>query len=327
MKVFRERTIDMRLKLGLSLTATVFLVFAPYFMSEYIIHLIILFLMYVILSESWNLLYGYVGLCSFGHAAFFGFGAYFTAFSATHQIVPFPITLILGGIAASVLATALSYPILRLRGAYFAIGMLGLNEILRIYFTNEDVWMHSAWGTTVPIVYHSIFPYYYTILITTLVLFVIVYKVVNSKIGLAFISIRESEAVAEMTGVDTQQYMTFALILSAFFPGMVGGFYAHYISYFEASDVFNVAISMDMIVMTLFGGSGTMLGPIIGTGALFFIEEILRGMFVYGHLIVFSILLIFVCLFMPGGILGTITGTTPPKIPYPIKRLLKRYLK
>ena len=317
MKVTRDISTKLLALFGIS----AFLVALPNFAPGYFTHLLILFFMYLVLAEAWNLLYGYVGLCSFGHSAFFGFGAYFTAFSAMNN-VPFPFTIVIGGIAASLLALALSYPLLRLRGAYFAIGMLGLNEILRIYFTNEDTWMHSAWGTTVPIVYYGVAPYYYIILAIMASSLLLLHKIVNSTIGYAFLAIRENETLAETCGINIYKYTTLALIISAFFPGLIGGFYAHYISYFEASDVFNVSLSMSMVVMAIFGGAGSLEGPIIGTGVLFFVGEILRGMFTYGHLIILAIILIVTCLFMPGGIIGVIRGTHPLRVPEAIRNML-----
>lgn len=308
-----------RAKLILLLALTVGLVAAPGFLPGYILHSMILICSFVVMASSWNLLGGYVGLTSFGQAAFYGLGAYSAAVFSINNLAPFPLTLLLGGLVAALFAAVIGYPFIKLRGGYFALGMLGLAEILHVYFYNEDFWLKSSRGVSLPIITDDIRVFYYLILVLTMVSLLIMYWIPRSWLGMGFVALREDEDAAKMCGIQINRYLMYAFIISAFFPGMMGAFYAHYVIYIEASDVFNVIISEAMLVMAIFGGLGTFLGPILGAVFIYILGEVVRSTWSsYGHLIVYSIVLMIVCLFFPGGVMGLIRGEM--RMPWWLKR-------
>lgn len=282
---------------------------APRFFQDYVLHGIILMGSFAVMASAWNLLGGYTGLLSFGHVAFFGLGAYTAAVLAIQKVIPFPLTLLAGGIFAALFAALIGYPFIKLRGGYFAMGMLGLAEILHIYFLNEDLWLHSSRGLSLPIITRDIRLFYYLMLGLAIVSIAAVRWIIQSRLGMGFIAIRENEDAARMCGVHSNFYLMMAFVISAFFPGIMGAFYVHYMVYFEASDVFNLVISEAMLVMAIFGGLGTFWGPIIGTVFIYVLGELVRAAWsTYGHLIVYAVILMVVCLFFPKGLLGLLRG-------------------
>ncbi|MEW6261478.1 MAG: branched-chain amino acid ABC transporter permease [Thermodesulfobacteriota bacterium] len=294
------------------------LIAAPGFLPRYLLHSMILVCNFVVMASSWNLLGGYVGLTSFGQAAFYGLGAYTAAVLAINHLAPFPLTLLLGGVAAALFAALIGYPFIKLRGGYFALGMLGLAEILHVYFYNEDLWLKSSRGLSLPIITDDIRLFYYLILGLTLASLLVMYWIPRSWLGMGFIALREDEDAARMCGIQTNRYLMYAFVISAFFPGVMGAFYSHYVIYIEASDVFNIVISEAMLVMAIFGGLGTFLGPIVGAVFIYILGEIVRSTWSsYGHLIVYSLVLMVVCLFFPGGVMGLLRGEV--RVPWWLK--------
>jgi len=285
------------------------LVAAPGLLPSYLIHSLILICSFAVLASSWNLLGGYVGLTSFGQVAFYGLGAYTAAVLSIHHLAPFPLTLILGGLVASLFAALIGYPFIKLRGGYFAMGMLGLSEILHVYFYNEDIWLKSSRGLSLPIITDNINLFYYLILALTLGSLAFMYWLPRSWLGMAFTGLKENEDAAKMCGIQVNRYLMYAFVISAFFPGLMGAFYGHYVIYIEASDVFSLVTSEAMLVMAIFGGLGTFWGPVVGAVFIYILGEIVRSTWTsYGHLVVYSIVLMIVCLFFPGGVMGLLRG-------------------
>ena len=296
-------------KLALMGAVLAVLVAAPLMLPGYMLHSMILVGSFVVMASSWNLLGGYVGLVSFGQVAFYGLGAYTAAFLSIHGLIAFPFTLLAGALFAALFAGIIGYPFIRLRGGYFALGMLGLAEILYVYFYNEDFWLKSSRGISLPIITNNICLFYYTMLGLTLTSLAAFQWIIRSRLGAGFVALRENEDAARMCGIHINRYLMYAFIISSFFPGLMGAFYAHYVVYIEASDVFNVVISEAMLVMAIFGGLGTFMGPIVGTVFIYTLGEIARSTWsAYGHLIVYSIVVMIVCLFFPGGIMGLLRG-------------------
>jgi branched-chain amino acid transport system permease protein len=224
--------------------------------------------------------------------------------------------------AAALFAAIIGYPFIRLRGAYFALGMLGLAEILYVYFYNEDFWLKSSRGLSLPIITDDTRFFYLLMLVLTVLSLIAIRWIINSRLGDGFIALRENEDAAQMCGVNINRYLMYAFIASAFFPGLMGAFYAHYVIYIEASDVFNIVISESMLVMAIFGGLGTFWGPILGTIFIYTLGEFVRSTWsVYGHLIVYSIVVMIVCLFFPGGVVGLLKGEY--RMPWKLKIFFK----
>jgi len=282
---------------------------------------LLLIFMYSSITAGWNILAGYTGYPSFGHVSFFGLGAYTTAILLLrYGLSPF-ITCILGGVVAASFALLIGYPTLRLKGAYFAIATLSLGFVLQILFLNLGPITGGGEGLSLPLTPWDIKTtthiFYYAMLLVLLASTFTTYMLEKSKFGLAFKCIRDDELAAESSGVPTTKLKMMAFLLSAFFPGMAGGLYSYYASYIDPITVFDPKISMFVIVFTIFGGGGTVLGPILGTTILFSIGQIMRYSFTIPgiDLIVFSVIAIAVILFMPQGIIGVLREKYRIKLP------------
>jgi len=273
----------------------------PLYSTGYILAFSIIIFTYIGLAVSWNILSGYTGYVSLGHGAFFGLGAYTNAILMNkYGITPY-FGMIIGGIMALIAAIALGSFSLRVRGAYFAIVTLALSEILRTFFINLAWLTGGAEGITVTPLHNLKIGFYLMFIITALA-FLTSYKIVNSKFGLSLIAIRENEDAAESLGLNTFRYKLMAFATSAFFPGVIGGFFVWYNSYIDPTSVFTLIISFNMVIYAFFGGAGTLLGPVVGATTLGLISETLWAKFPYFHLILYGLILIFMVLFMPGGL-------------------------
>lgn len=282
---------------------------------------LLLLYMYAIIALGWNILAGYTGYPSFGHAAFFGVGAYTTAILMMRLGISPLITTVLSGIMAAAFGLLIGYPTLRLKGAYFAIATLTLGFIMEILFLNLGPITGGPEGISLPLPPWNITTfktilYYYFLGVLALAIYT-TYKLERSRIGLAFRCIRDDELAAESIGIPTTRLKMVALLLSAFFPGVAGGLYSYYATYIDPPTVFSPAISLYAIVLTMFGGSGTVLGPVIGTAILFTVSQTARYTVTLPgiDLMVFSALAIFVILFMPEGIIGKLRERLEVRIP------------
>jgi branched-chain amino acid transport system permease protein len=277
-------------------------------LSSYIMHILILFVMWSVIGMSWNLLGGYCGQVSFGHAAFFGVGAYTagilyskTSLSAWWGL-PLSIPVVM------VFALVIGFIVLRLRGPYFALATLAMGEVLRVTaenltdLTNGDVgimiqertWVQKIW-------------YYYIILAVAAITFYLVKKVIGSKLGYYFVAIREDQDAAESLGINTTLYKTIALCLSAVITGMAGAFYTNYMGYIDPKVVFGLHdISIIAIMVVMAGGVATFWGPAVGSIIMILLAEVIRSIPGLGaaHQTFFGILLIFIIIFLPNGVVG-----------------------
>jgi branched-chain amino acid transport system permease protein len=265
------------------------------------INLLILIFLYIVLASSWNILGGYTGQTSLGHAAFFGLGSL-----ATRQlwILGFPIlpSVLVGGLLAVAFALLIGAPAFRLKGVYFAIGTLALAQIL--FVTIGNVFPEITSLPVEDLINYQLAPRYYLFLGLAVLVVGVTYFLVNSRRGLGMMAVREEEDAAESLGVSAIRHKLLALGISAFFTGLAGGGFAYYhVSYYYQFP-FAPVWSLDMLTMVYIGGSGTILGPIIG--AVFFVvlkEFLVLNVGEY-HLIVFGLLFVLVVLFLPGGIIS-----------------------
>ncbi len=277
----------------------------PRVASGYGIRFMLQLFMWVALAQSWNLISGLTGYVSFGHVAFFGTGAYATAILVTTHGWPWPAAAVGGGVAAALLALLIGYPCLRLKGPYFAISMLGLNEVMRVLVSYFEGLTGGGLGLSLPTLYASV-AIYYAMGLAALAATGAAHLIITSRFGLRLMTIREDEVAAEAMGIDTARYKLYAFLLSAFVPGVVGGLFARDLGYIEPVAVFPLAFTITMIVMALFGGKGTVWGPVLGAAALFVFQELVWARFLYLHQILFGAIIILVVLFVPRGILGVL---------------------
>jgi len=269
--------------------------------KDNIINLFILIFLYITLASSWNILGGYTGQTSLGHAAFFGLGALATRLL---WIGGFPVipSILAGGLLAVVFALLIGVPTFRLKGVYFAIGTLALAQVLNI--TVGNVFPKIAALPVEELTAYELMPRYYLLLGLAVIVVGVSYLLVKSKYGLGMMAVREEEDAAESLGISALRHKLLALGLSAFFTGLGGGAFAYYHLSYYYQFPFSPVWSLDMLTMVFIGGTGTVLGPIIG--AVFFVvlkEFLVLNVGAY-HLIIFGTLFILVVLFLPGGIIS-----------------------
>ena len=253
----------------------------------------------VVLAQSWNLLGGYAGQINLGHAAFFGLGALVTR-TLWVGGTPLILSLSAGALVATAFGCLIGVPAFRLRGAYFAIGTLGLAEILRITIGNLLPQISTI--SAGELASYDILPRYYLTFGLAVVCVAVVARLVPSRVGLGIRAVREDEAAAEASGVGALGHKLLALALSTALAGLAGGAFAYYHVSYYPQHTFSPAWTFDAVLMSFIGGVGTVHGPVLG--ALFYVilKEVLAIRWVEFHLIIFGVLFILVVLFLPGGL-------------------------
>lgn len=261
-------------------------------------------LIYITLSQSWNIIGGYCGQQNLGHAAFFGVGALITRY-AWLAGVPLPAAMLFGALGASIFSVIIGFPAFRLKGVYFIIGTLVFAEILRMVFDTilprANVLPSRMLGA------YSLVPRYYLSLAVAVLAVALVYWISRSKLGLGLLSIREDEDAAEALGVNTQKYKLVAFVISTFLAGLAGGIYAYYAVAVQPGYLFAPVWTFDAVIIVFVGGMGTIMGPIIGSVFFVLLKQLLSLYLPGGtHVLVFGILFIVVVLYFPGGLVGLI---------------------
>jgi len=269
--------------------------------SDSTINLAVYVLLYVSLASSWNILGGFSGQTNLGHAAFFGAGTLATRFLWLSGWNLFP-SLLAGGLLAVALALLVGIPAFRLRGVYFAIGTLALSQILYITVGNTFSMISSIPAQDLAV--YQLAPRYYLFLGVALLTTGTGYVLVNSRLGLGIMAVREEEDAAESLGVSALKHKLLALTLSAFFGGLTGGAFAFYHVGYYPQLTFGPEWTFDSMMMAYIGGVGTIVGPIIGAVFFVILRELLALKLAEMHLIVFGTLFILVVLFLPGGFVG-----------------------
>ena len=298
--------------IAMSAVALVLLVIAPYFLSPFHVRVGQQVLFAAGLALSWSILGGFAGYWSFGHTAFLGLGAFTASLSmsflaALPPLLAFVVALALGSAACGLVAALLAYPILRLRGIYFAIAMLGVSQVLAELNNNLD-FMKGSMGVMLPrIAPRSVDPaiyFYYLFLVATACTLVIGFAIKVGRIGYGLVAIREDEDTARMLGVPTERYKTMMFVLSAVLTGMFGVIYAWSLGYITTGSVYRTDFSLNMIVYSLLGGMGTLIGPIIGSFLMVVLTQVLLGRLLDLHMMFTGILLVAMVLLAPRGIVG-----------------------
>jgi branched-chain amino acid transport system permease protein len=259
--------------------------------------------MWIALAGSWNIISGLTGYVSFGHVAFFGAGAYTAGILIASVGWPWPAAALAGGGAAALLALGIGGPCLRLKGPYFAIAMLGLNEVLRALVSYFERLTGGGNGLSLPTLDATV-PVYYAMGLTAAAVTLGARLIIGSRFGLRLMTIREDEVAAEAMGIPTFRHKLVAFLLSAIGPGIAGALTARDQGYIEPLSVFPLATTITMIVMTLFGGKGTVWGPVLGAVVLFVAQELVWARYPYVHPLLFGAIIVGVVLAMPRGVLG-----------------------
>jgi branched-chain amino acid transport system permease protein len=279
------------------------------FPNPYWLHLVIMVCVYMMLASSVDIVYGYAGQLNLGQAAFYAIGAYTTALLMMHLNASYWVAMPAAGIASAIFGILLGIPTLRLKGLYLGIATLGFSEVVRLLLLTWDKLTRGPMGLPgIPspaigsFVFNSKIAYYYLILVFLLLTIFVIHQLVNSRIGKAWIAIRENETAASAMGIDTSKYKVMAFSLGAFFAGIAGSFFAVYLS-FISPDAFKMMESYLIFAMPAIGGMGTALGPLVGALLLFLLPEVTRGFADYRMLWVGALLAV-VMIIEPDGIVG-----------------------
>ena len=300
---------------ALAVLAGLALLAVPPFLPKYFLEVLISILFFAYLGLAWNLLGGYAGQFSFGHAAFFGIGAY----TSTLLLLRAGLSPWLGMLAGGLLATGFGlfegYLSFRygLRGPYFSLVTLAFAEMLRVVTVNLKV-VGASLGLVVPshanallFVFADKLPYYYVIFVMTAVALAITYLVAGSRLGYCLVAVRENEDAAEAAGVDARGAKLRAMAISAFLTALGGTFYAQYFAYIDPTITFGPAISIGGLLPAIVGGAGTVLGPVLGSFVLTPISEITRAVLrgrAGADIMLYGLVLILVISFLPQGLMG-----------------------
>jgi branched-chain amino acid transport system permease protein len=277
-------------------------------------------LMFIALASSLNILLGYTGYVSFGHIVFFGLGGYFGFYLLSQHNWGLLPAALAGGVVSALIAGLLGLAILRLRGAYFALATIGINEAARAFVDNFSPFggatgmfvnfsAYKAYGGAGPALWYT----FTCLWVVTMAVLLVSYLVKHSRFGLGLMAIREDEDAAMVMGVKAPRAKTIAFMLSAFAPGMIGVLYFFKNGNVEPGDAFQLHMSIEMLVMVMLGGMGTVSGPLLGAVTY----EGLKGylltspIFKSLHLAVAGIILLLIILFVPAGAVGWVRSRLP----------------
>lgn len=286
--------------------------------DEFLLHSMVMVLYFAYLASAWNILCGYVGQISFGHSVFSGVGGYVSVLLLVGTGLSPWLGMFLGGLLSAILAVAIGYPTMRLRGPYFALTTIAFAEMIRIWFENTDVIfgiaIKGAEGLSVPLVgtdwtrfqFESKVPYYYIILAMLVIVASMTWLIEHSRLGACLKAIRGDRDAAESLGINPTKYTLIAYAISAFMTALGGCYYAMFIRYINPERNMGVELSLDMALMSIIGGQGTVAGPILGAFFLAPLAELTRtylgGQFIGLHLAIYGLVLILAVLYLPKGL-------------------------
>ena len=262
------------------------------------------------LATAWNILGGLAGYWSFGNSAFLGLGAFAAALMQEHTsindaMLRFVVGLVAGGGTTTFLALIIGYPILRLRGAYFAIAMLGVSLALAELSSSVDLFEGALGVTVAPITDAAPEKFFYYVFFGLAAASLVIATLVRyARLGYGLIAIREDEDTARMLGVPTERYKLLAFVLSALITGMVGAAYAFSLGYITTNSVFRTDISFNVIVYALLGGIGTLAGPVLGAAAMTLLTQVALADLLQVHMMVTGFAIVALVFLMPNGLMG-----------------------
>lgn len=279
--------------------------------SSYMIRIATVALMYIIIALSLNLLTGFLGVMSLGHAAFWGIGAYTGAILSTRYGWGMGSCMLAAVVVCGCFGLLLGAPVVKLKGYYMTVVTLGFCEIVRLVEMNWSELTRGPLGINrIPypnlfgIVFKSPQSKYYLILVITVIAVVITHALVHSRLGRAIVAIREDDLAAASMGIDVVRYKLMVFVISSVFAGIAGVYYAHYMRYIDTS-LFTTSMSINFLVMSIFGGLGNIAGTIIGTTVLTVIPETMRFLSEYRNLF-YGILIVVLMMIKPSGLLGDV---------------------
>ncbi len=272
----------------------------PWYGSDVLVQFGINALLLAVLAQGWNIIGGFTGYPSFGNSVFYGLGSYGVAIVMVQWHGSFALGLAFGVALAVVFAFVLGAPILRLRGHYFAIATLGLAQVMAAIIANVPLAGQNIGLVLPPLNDDRMF---YELALTLLIAATAtVYWLTRSRFGFGLIAIRENEEGAAVMGVDTTRYKVLAFTLSGTFSALAGGIHAYWITFLDPESAFDISLNVKMIIMAVFGGAGTVFGPIVGALSLSGISELLSSEVTRVAGLFFGIVIVAAVVLMPRGL-------------------------
>ncbi|MCP4398794.1 MAG: branched-chain amino acid ABC transporter permease [bacterium] len=297
-----------KFRLPIILAGGILLLLLPAVLNPYHLRMAIMVGIYMVLASSLNIIIGFTGMFSLGHGAFYGIGAYTSALLARNFGWSFWITMLLAGLVAGCFGAMIGLATLRLRAIFLAFTTLGFGEITRIIILNWSSVTRGPMGVPgipIPTLFGMSFKritYYYLIVVLVLLTLLIVYRLYNSRVGRAFLAIREDELASGNMGINVFAFKTLAFMIACAIAGVAGAYYAHFARYISA-DQFGSNESFIILTMVALGGTGSILGPLVGACILVLLPEMFRFLAEY-RMVLYGLILIGVIVLKPGGILG-----------------------
>ena len=247
----------------------------PWYGSDVLVQVGINTLLLAVLAQGWNIIGGYAGYASFGNSVFYGLGSYGVAIAMVQWGLPFGVGLAVGVVLAVVFAFVLGLPVLRLRGHYFAIATLALSQVMTAIVSNVEIAGRNI-GLVLPPLNND--PLFFELSLGLLVITTLsILWLTRSRFGFGLIAIRENEEAAAVMGVNTTLYKVLAFALSGVFSALAGGIHAYWITFLDPESAFDIGLNVKMIIMAVFGGPGTVLGPVVGAFTLSAVSEYLSS--------------------------------------------------
>jgi len=291
----------------------VFLAILPLLVrSPVLAHMLVISCLFGFMGMGWNLIAGYTGLFSLGHCVFFGVGAYTSTILYTQFGLSPWIGMLLGACMAGLVALILGPVCLRLKGPFFALATAAVAQVFQIFAIYFKEVTAGSNGIMIPfrpglwnLIFREKYTYLWFLIGLSVVGYYVIKHLIKGRLGYYFIAIREDEEAAKMLGINTMRYKTISLTISSIFGAIGGTFYAQYILYISPQDLFSFDISIQLAFVTMLGGAGTLIGPILGSFFITPLSEFLRATFAkYQSLYLFfyGIIMILVVILMPGGL-------------------------
>jgi branched-chain amino acid transport system permease protein len=278
----------------------------PWYGSDVLVQFGINVFVLAVLAQGWNVIGGYTGYPSFGNSVFYGLGAYGVAISMVKWNLSFSMGLVVGVALAVVFALTLGALVLRLRGHYFAIATLALAQVMAAIISNVPLADRNI-GLVLPPLNND--PLFYELALGLLVIATLcIFWLTRSRFGFGLIAIRENEESAAVMGVNTTLYKVLAFTVSGIFSALAGGIHAYWITFLDPDSAFDISLNVKMIIMAVFGGSGTIIGPIVGALSLSAISEFLSSNVTSIAGLFFGVVIVAAVVLMPGGLADAIRG-------------------
>jgi branched-chain amino acid transport system permease protein len=289
-----------RARIAIAIIIVAILAAVPWFGSDVVVQFGISTLILAVLAQGWNIIGGYTGYASFGNSTFFGLGAYGVAIAMVQWNLPFWVGMVFGAAMAVAFAILLGLPVLRLKGHYFAIATLALAQVVAAIVSNIPLFGQNIGLVLPPLNNDAMF---YELALALLVAATLtVAWLTRSRFGFGLIAIRENEEGAAVMGVNTTLYKVMAFALSGLFSALAGGIQAYWITFLDPASAFDISLNVKMIIMAVFGGPGTIFGPVVGAFVLSAISEVLSSEITSVAGLFFGIVVVAAVILMPRGL-------------------------